>query len=156
MKRGIFPGTFDPFTIGHQAIVARALSLIDELVIGVGINESKKNIFSIDDRVEMIKELYRNNPRIQVLPYQGLTIDFARQINSRFIIRGVRNVADFEYEKMIAEINRKLGQLETIFLFSEPELAYISSSMVRELLFFKKDISSFIPKEINISNKLKK
>ena len=150
MRRAIFPGTFDPFTIGHSSIVTRALTFMDEVIIGIGINENKNTYFPIEKRVAMIQNFYRNDPRIKVYSYDGLTIDFAQQVDAQFIIRGIRTVKDFEYEETIADINRKLAGIETILLFTEPELTCISSTTVRELLQFGKDISQFIPEGMEI------
>ena len=150
MRRAIFPGTFDPFTIGHYSIVTRALTFMDEVTIGRGINENKNTYFPIEKRVEMIQKLYKNEPRIKVMSYDCLTIDFAQQVDAQFIVRGIRTVKDFEYEETIADINRKLAGIETILLFTEPELTCISSTIVRELLSYNKDISMFIPEGMEI------
>ena len=150
MRRAIFPGTFDPFTIGHYSIVTRALTFMDEVTIGIGINENKNTYFTIEKRVEMIQKLYKNEPRIKVMSYDCLTIDFAQQVDAQFIVRGIRTVKDFEYEETIADINRKLAGIETILLFTEPELTCISSTIVRELLSYNKDISMFIPEGMEI------
>ena len=150
MRRAIFPGTFDPFTIGHYSIVTRALTFMDEVTIGIGINENKNTYFPIEKRVEMIQKLYKNEPRIKVMSYDCLTIDFAQQVDAQFIVRGIRTVKDFEYEETIADINRKLAGIETILLFTEPELTCISSTIVRELLSYNKDISMFIPQGMEI------
>ncbi|MCI1682227.1 MAG: pantetheine-phosphate adenylyltransferase [Bacteroides sp.] len=150
MRRAIFPGTFDPFTIGHYSIVTRALAFMDEIVIGIGINENKNTYFPIAKREKMIRDFYQNEPRITVDSYDSLTIDFAKKVNAQFIIRGIRTVKDFEYEETIADINRKLSGVETILLFTEPELTCISSTTVRELLQYGKDISQFIPKGMKI------
>lgn len=150
MRRAIFPGTFDPFTIGHYSIVTRSLTFMDEVIIGIGINENKNTYFPIEKRVDMIRKLYRNEPRIKVLSYDCLTVDFAQQVDAQFIVRGIRTVKDFEYEETIADINRKLTGVETILLFTEPELTCVSSTIVRELLGFNKDISMFIPEGMEI------
>ena len=150
MRRAIFPGTFDPFTIGHYSIVTRALTFMDEVTLGIGINENKNTYFPIEKRVEMIQKLYKNEPRIKVMSYDCLTIDFAQQVDAQFIVRGIRTVKDFEYEETIADINRKLAGIETILLFTEPELTCISSTIVRELLSYNKDISMFIPEGMEI------
>lgn len=150
MRRAIFPGTFDPFTIGHFSIVTRSLTFMDEVIIGIGINENKNTYFPIEKRVDMIRKLYRNEPRIKVLSYDCLTVDFAKQVDAQFIVRGIRTVKDFEYEETIADINRKLTGVETILLFTEPELTCVSSTIVRELLGFNKDISMFIPEGMEI------
>ena len=145
MKRAIFPGTFDPFTVGHFSVVKRALTFMDEIVIGIGINENKKTYFPIEKRVEMICNLYKDEPRIKVQPYNSLTIDFAQAVDAKFIVRGIRTVKDFEYEETIADVNRQLAGIETILLFTEPELTCVSSTIVRELLQYNKDVSRFIP-----------
>lgn len=150
MRRAIFPGTFDPFTIGHYSIVTRTLTFMDEVIIGIGINENKNTYFPIEKRVEMIQRFYQNEPRIKVQSYDCLTVDFAKQVDASFIVRGIRTVKDFEYEETIADINRKLTGVETILLFTEPELTCVSSTIVRELLSFDKDISMFIPEGMEI------
>lgn len=150
MRRAIFPGTFDPFTIGHYSIVTRSLTFMDEVIIGIGINENKNTYFPVEKRAEMINKLYRDEPRIKVQSYDCLTVDFAKQVDAPFIVRGIRTVKDFEYEETIADINRKLTGVETILLFTEPELTCISSTIVRELLSFNKDISMFIPEGMEI------
>ena len=150
MKKAIFPGTFDPFTIGHFSVVKRALTFMDEIIIGIGVNDSKRTWFPTERRVEMIRALYADKPRISVEAYSGLTVDFARERGAGFIIRGIRTVHDFEYEETIADINRKLAGVETILLFTEPELTSISSTIVRELLPYGKDVSAFLPEGIKI------
>ena len=150
MRKAIFPGTFDPFTIGHYSVVERALTFMDEIVIGIGINENKNTYFPIEKREEMIRELYKDEPRIQVMSYDCLTIDCAGS-RSRFIVRGYPYGEGFEYEETIADINRKLAGIETILLFTEPELTCVSSTIVRELLTYNKDISQFIPKGMKMS-----
>lgn len=150
MKKAIFPGTFDPFTVGHFSVVKRALTFMDEIVIGIGINESKRTWFPTEKRVQMIRELYADEPRIKVEAYSGLTIDFARECGAKFIVRGIRTVRDFEYEETIADINRKMAGIETILLFTEPELTSISSTIVRELLQFGKDVTPFLPEGMKL------
>jgi pantetheine-phosphate adenylyltransferase len=150
MIRAIFPGTFDPFTKGHYSIVERALTFMDEVVIGVGINEGKHTMFSPERRIEMISKLYANEPRVKVEAYSTLTVDFARKVDAQFMVRGIRSVKDFEYEESIADINRRLAGIETILLFTEPELSCVSSSVVRELLSFHKDVSMFLPEGMTI------
>lgn len=145
MRTAIFPGTFDPFTIGHNALVHRALQFVDELYIAIGINTEKRTMFSLEERMERIATLYKSEPRIHVVSYEGLTTDFAQSIGAQFIVRGVRSTIDFEYERNIADINRMLTGIETLLLISEPEYAAISSSMVRELAHFGKDISKYLP-----------
>ena len=142
----LFPGTFDPFTIGHESLVKRGLLLMDEIVIAIGVNDLKKTYFTLDQRIEFITKLYKEEPRVKVASYESLTVDFAKKIGARFILRGIRSVIDFEYEKTIADMNRTISGIETFLLFTEPSLTHISSSHVRELLRYGHDISSFIPK----------
>ena len=151
MTRAIFPGTFDPFTAGHASVVKRALTFIDEIVIGIGVNENKNTHFPVAKRLAMIDHYYKDNPRVTVRSYDSLTIDFARQVEANLIIRGIRTVKDFEYEETIADINRKLAGIETILLFTEPELTCVSSTIVRELLQFQKDVSQFLPEGMDIT-----
>ena len=143
--RAIFPGTFDPFTVGHESVVRRALTFVDELVIGIGVNDNKRSHYDVERRLQTIRSYYRNEPRVQVEAYADLTIDFARRVDAQLIIRGIRTVKDFEYEETIADINRKLTGIETILLFTEPELTAVSSTIVRELLKYGKDVSQFLP-----------
>ena len=145
MRTAIFPGTFDPFTIGHDALVHRALGIVDELYIAIGVNTEKRTMLSLEERVERITVLYKDEPRVHVVSYEGLTTDFAQTIGAQFIIRGVRSAIDFEYERNIADINRLLTNIDTLILISEPQYASISSSMVRELAHFGKDIRSYLP-----------
>jgi pantetheine-phosphate adenylyltransferase len=147
MKTGIFVGSFDPFTIGHESVVRRALPLFDRIVIGVGCNEHKVYMLSAEDRVKMIAELYADEPRIKVQQYSILTVDFAKQVGAEFIIKGVRSAKDFEYEREQADINRKLSGVETILLYAEPDMESVSSTMVRELRHFGKSIDEFLPKK---------
>jgi len=147
-KVGIFVGSFNPFTIGHDSIVKRALPLFDRLVIGVvGDHVSKPGLTPATERMEAIARLYRNEPRIEVKPYYGLAVEFARSVGARFIVKGVRSVKDFEYEREQADINRQItdGEIETILLYSEPQLSSVSSSMVRELQHFGVDVSAYLP-----------
>lgn len=150
MNRAIFPGTFDPFTIGHESIVRRALTFIDEVIIAIGINEQKHSLFPVEKREQMIRDLYKDEPRVKVMSYSNLTVDFAHEVGANTIIRGIRTVKDFEYEETIADINRKLTGIETIFLFTEPDLASISSSIVRELMKYNKEVTQFLPKGMNL------
>ncbi|MDD2525129.1 MAG: pantetheine-phosphate adenylyltransferase [Bacteroidales bacterium] len=151
MKTALFPGTFDPFTIGHDSIVRRGLAFLDEIIIAIGVNDSKRTYFSSQCRLKMIEELYKNEPRVKVEAYDSLTISFAQQKGASLILRGIRTVNDFEYEKTIADMNRKISGIETILLFTEPEYACISSSAVRDLLKYDKDVAPFLPKGIVLS-----
>lgn len=148
MRTGIFVGSFNPFTVGHDSIVRRALPLFDRLVIGVvGDNVRKPDMPLAEERMQVIRDLYADEKRIEVKPYFGLTMDFAKAEGAQFIVKGVRSVSDFEYEQWQADINRRLGGIETILLYSEPELASVSSSALRELAHFGVDISEFLPKK---------
>ena len=141
----LFPGTFDPFTIGHKSLVERGLTCVDEIVIAIGINEKKKTYYTLEQRIEAIRRLYADEPRVRVVSYSGLTVDVAQREKAQFILRGIRSVIDFEYEKSIADVNRQLTGIETLLLFTEPAYAHVSSSVVRELLHYGKDVSPFIP-----------
>ena len=147
MRTGVFVGTFNPFTIGHDSIVRRALPLFDRLVIGVvGDNVHKPGMTPAEERMKAISQLYQDQPAIEVKSYYGLAMDFAREQGAQFIVKGVRSVSDFEYEQWQADFNRRLGGIETILLYTEPELASISSSALRELSHFGVDVSGFLPK----------
>ena len=145
MKTAIFPGTFDPFTKGHADIVERGLKIFDKVVIAIGINEGKTPFLPVEQRLETLHKLYGDNPQVEVCTYNGLTTDFAKQLGISIILRGVRSIKDFEYERDIADINYRLTGIETVLLFSKPELAAVSSSVVRELHHFGKDVSEFLP-----------
>ena len=145
IRRAIFPGTFDPFTRGHASVVRRALQLVDEVVIGLGVShEGKVTREAVEQRLAAIRAVYKDEPRVRVEAYSCLTVDFARQVEAAFIVRGVRSARDFEYEQPIADINRRMG-VETLLLFSEPEYASLSSTIVRELMKYGKDVSEYLP-----------
>lgn len=147
MRIAVFPGSFDPFTIGHESIVNRALSLFDKIIIGIGTNNSKRFFIPIEDRVEMIRTLYAHVNEVEVLSYTDLTTEFCKRMNAKFMLRGLRTSADFEYEKSIAQVNQvMLPDVETVFMLTLPEHASINSSVVREVLQFGGDVSKFIPK----------
>lgn len=145
MRTGLFTGTFDPFTIGHKDIVDRALPLFDRLIIGVAESDLKHTSRSLQDRLDAIRRLFADDDRVRVVAYKDLTIDLARREQASFIIRGVRSVKDYEYELAQADFNRRMGGVETLLLPARPELGFVSSSLVRELEFFGKDASSFLP-----------
>ena len=145
MRIALFPGSFDPFTRGHQAIVERALPMFDKLVIAIGVNRAKKGWMPIEERLERLRALYADEPRVEVVTYETLTMDLAKEYGAKYILRGVRSVTDFEYERTIADANRKIGGLETIFLISDAETAHISSSLVRELASFGHDVTDLLP-----------
>ncbi len=145
----LFPGTFDPITLGHVDVIKRAVSLFDKLVIGVGINSSKQPMFTVEQRTGWIKEIFKDDPRIEVTGYEGLTVHFCQEIGAKFILRGIRYVSDFEYEKAIADMNRMLSQeVETIFLTCAPQFSTISSTIVRDVIRNGGDVKLFIPKEV--------
>ena len=134
MKKAIFPGSFDPITLGHHDIINRSLSLFDEIIIAIGINADKKYMFDLSDRKQFIEQTFGQEPKIKVITYEGLTVDLCKKMNSDFILRGLRNPADFEFEKAIAHTNRKLSDIETVFLLTAPETSFISSSIVRDVI----------------------
>lgn len=145
----LFPGTFDPITLGHTDIIDRALPLFDKLVIGIGVNAGKIPMFTVEQRVEWIREIYRNEPKIEVSSYEGLTVQFCKTVRANFILRGIRYVSDFEYEKAIADINRKMdSQIETIFLTCSPEFSTIASTLVRDVIRNGGDAAQFLPEVV--------
>lgn len=146
----IFPGTFDPFTKGHYSVVSRALSMFDEVVIAIGVNALKRPMFTVEERTAMLESLFANEPRVKVMSYSGLTVDVARECGAQFMLRGVRSVIDFEYERSIADVNREISGLETVMLFTEPMYAHISSSVVRELLSYGRDVTAFVPEQMKL------
>ena len=148
MKRFVFPGSFDPITIGHQEIIERALPLCDELIIAVGKNNEKKNMFSLEERIKFIEETNKNNSKVVVESYEGLTVDFCKKVKADALLRGLRNPADFEFEKSVAQMNRKLTGIETVFLLTSASHSFISSSIVREIMRFGGDYSSLVPNTV--------
>ncbi len=149
-KIGVFPGSFDPFTKGHHDIVLRSLNILDEIIIGIGYNSTKKNrYFDIEDMVEKIKFIYKDEPRVTVVVYNELTSSLAKKYKANFLIRGLRNTTDFEYENTISQMNRSLNpELETIFLITSPQYAAISSTIIREVHKFGGDVSNYLPYKI--------
>lgn len=147
MRTGLFVGSFDPFTIGHADIVQRALPLLDRLVIGVGINPDKHTMLSPEERVKIIRDLYADDARVTVEAYSDLTVDLAKRVGAQFFVRGVRSVKDFEYERDLADCNKRLGNVETILLYADPTLTAVSSSVYRQLVYFNKDASWMLPKK---------
>lgn len=146
MKIALFPGSFDPITIAHVDILNRALPLFDKIVVGIGLNSSKQNFLSAEKREEIVGELFINNPKVEVRLYEGLTVDFCRKINAKYMVRGIRTASDFEYERAIAQINQTMmPEVETILLLSKPEYSAISSTIVRDILRNHGDVSPFVP-----------
>ena len=150
MKRAVFPGSFDPITLGHLDIVERSIPLFDEIIIGVGTNSEKKYMFSLKKRMDFIEETFFNYNKISVSQYEGLTIDFCKKIQADFIIRGLRNPADFEFEKAIAHTNRKLSGIETVFMLTAAKTSFISSSIVREIISNQGDYKQLVPSSVRI------
>ncbi len=148
MKKAVFPGSFDPLTLGHCDIINKSLDLFDEIVLAIGVNSTKENMFSIDQRKKFINDEFVNEEKIKILTYDGLTVDFCKTINADFIVRGLRNPADFEFEKAIAQTNKKLTGIETVFFLTSPETAYISSSIVREIITNKGEYTKLVPKSV--------
>lgn len=146
LPTALFVGTFDPFTIGHADIVKRTLRLVSKLVIGVGVNPDKHTMFSPEQRINAIRNLYADEPRVSVEPYSDFAIDLAQRTGAQFIVRGVRSVKDFEFERDQAEYNKRLGNVETLLLYADPTLTAISSSAYRQLVYFHKDASWMLPK----------
>lgn len=145
MKRAIFPGSFDPLTLGHYDIIKRGITLFDEIIIAVGINAEKKYMFSLDERKKFITEAFKDEPKIKIQTYQGLTVDFCKKVNADFILRGLRNPADFEFEKAIAHTNRQLSEIETVFLLTSSGKSFISSSIVRDVIRNGGDYTGLVP-----------
>ena len=150
MKRAVFPGSFDPITLGHYDIIKRGLGLFDEVIIAIGINADKKYMFSLEDRKRFIEEAFGKDQKIKVMTYSGLTIDFCKKQNAAFILRGLRNPADFEFEKAIAHTNRKLSEIETVFLLTSSGKSYISSSIVRDVIRNNGNYTSLVPDTVRI------
>ncbi|MBU2947262.1 pantetheine-phosphate adenylyltransferase [Zobellia uliginosa] len=145
MRRAIFPGSFDPLTLGHFDIIQRGITLFDEIIIAIGVNADKKYMFSLEQRMNFIVEAFRHEPKIKVLTYEGLTVDFCKKVDADFILRGLRNPGDFEFEKAIAHTNRKLSEIETVFLLTSSGKSYISSSIVRDVIRNGGDYTSLVP-----------
>ena len=150
MKRAVFPGSFDPLTLGHQDIVERGATIFDEIIVGIGYNAEKSHMFSIDQRKEFIAQCFQENPKVKVIDYQGLTIDFCKSVGANYLLRGVRNNGDFEFEKAIARTNRELSNIETVFLLTSIQTSFISSSIVREIIRNKGDYKRFVPDCVRI------
>lgn len=147
MKRiAVFAGSFDPFTIGHKNIVDRALqSVADEVIVAIGINHEKKYMFSLEERLQAIQKAFQSEPRVRVESYEGLTTDFAKRVGASFLLRGVRSVKDYEFERDMAEVNHRLTGIETVLLFTDAQYSCVSSSIVRELISYHQDVKDFLP-----------
>jgi len=150
MKKAVFPGSFDPITLGHVDLIYRGLEIFDEIIIAIGVNADKKQLLPLEDKIQQIKNTFINEPRIKVASYKGLTIDFCKSVNSKYILRGLRNSSDFNYEQSIAQTNSSLSLIESVFLISSPQLAHISSTIVRDIIRNEGDYKSLVPKSVVI------
>ncbi|WP_417557836.1 pantetheine-phosphate adenylyltransferase [Mesoflavibacter zeaxanthinifaciens] len=150
MRRALFPGSFDPITNGHYDIIKRGVKLFDEVVVAIGVNSSKKYMFSLEERKQFIEVAFKDEPKIKVVTYKGLTVDFCKEIEADFILRGLRNPADFEFEKAIAHTNRKLSTIETVFLLTAARTSFISSSIVRDVIKNNGDYTKLVPKSVRV------
>ncbi|WP_415375304.1 pantetheine-phosphate adenylyltransferase [Patiriisocius sp. Uisw_017] len=148
MKRAVFPGSFDPITLGHLDIIERSLPLFDEIIIAIGVNATKKYMFSLEERMQFIGDTFSSEKRIKIASYTGLTVQFCKEINARFILRGLRNTSDFNYEQPIAQTNYKMAGIESIFLIASPEVSNISSSIVRDVMRNNGDYGLLVPKTV--------
>ncbi|MFT5862371.1 MAG: pantetheine-phosphate adenylyltransferase [Flavobacteriales bacterium] len=150
MKRAVFPGSFDPITLGHYDIIERGLTVFDEIILAIGVNSEKKYMFSLEERKRFLEETFADEPKIKVMTYKGLTVDFCQKENAEFILRGLRNPGDFEFEKAIAHTNRKLSGIETVFLLTSSGKSYISSSIVRDVIRHGGDYTGLVPDAVRV------
>lgn len=150
MKRAIFPGSFDPITLGHYDIIKRGVTLFDEIIVAIGINADKKYMFSLEERKKFIDDTFADEPKVKVMSYKGLTVDFCKEIGVEFILRGLRNPADFEFEKAIAHTNRDLAPIETVFLLTSAQTSYIASSIVRDVIRNDGDYTKLVPSSVRV------
>ena len=150
MKRALFPGSFDPITLGHFDIIKRGITLFDEVIVAIGVNSDKKYMFSLEERKTFIEEAFANEPKVKVVTYKGLTVDFCKEIDTKFILRGLRNPADFEFEKAIAHANRRLSTIETVFLLTSSRTSFIASSIVRDIIRNNGDYTKFVPESVKL------
>jgi pantetheine-phosphate adenylyltransferase len=150
MKKALFPGSFDPLTLGHEDIIKRGIALFDEVIVAIGINSEKNYMFSLDERKRFIEDAFKNEPKVKVVSYEGLTVQFCQEIKVPFILRGLRNPADFEFEKAIAHTNRQLSKIETVFLLTSARTSFISSSIVRDVIRNHGDYTKLVPDSVRV------
>lgn len=154
-KIAIFPGSFDPFTVGHESIVKRAIDLFETIIVAVGVNSGKKSLMSVDARVDMINEVFDKDPNVYAESFEGLTVDYCKKVNAQYMLRGIRTSSDFEYERAIAQVNKKmLPNIESIFLLTSPEHTPVNSTIIRDIIRNGGDASQFLPENIDISKYL--
>jgi len=151
VKIAVIPGSYDPITFGHIDIIRRALPLFDEVIVAIGINSQKKNLFSLDERKRWIQEIFKDEPKVKVDHFEGLTLHFCQKVGAKYLVRGIRNATDFDYERTISQIHNTIAtDLETLFFIAKPELSHISSTIVRELILGGGDISAFVPDLVSV------
>ncbi|WP_047544962.1 pantetheine-phosphate adenylyltransferase [Psychroserpens sp. Hel_I_66] len=150
MKKAVFPGSFDPITLGHEDIIKRSVKLFDEVIVAIGVNAEKKYMFSLEERKKFIEDAFKDEPKVSVVTYKGLTVEFCQKNNVDFILRGLRNPADFEFEKAIAHTNRDLAPIETVFLLTAARTSYMSSSIVRDVIRNHGDYTKLVPKSVRV------
>lgn len=150
MKIAVFPGSFDPITLGHYDIIKRGIGLFDKIIVAIGVNAEKKYMFPLEERQHFIEESFKDEPKVSVITYEGLTIDLCKKVGAEFILRGLRNPADFEFEKAIAHTNRELSRIETVFLLTSAHTSYISSSIVRDVLRNGGDYTILVPEAVRV------
>lgn len=151
MRRALFPGSFDPITLGHFDIINRGVTLFDEVIVAIGVNSEKKYMFSLEERQAFIEKAFENEPKVKVVTYTGLTVDFCHKVGAEFILRGLRNPADFEFEKAIAHANRRMATIETVFLLTSAKTSFISSSIVRDVIKNNGDYTKFVPESVRVN-----
>ena len=154
-KIAIFPGSFDPFTVGHESVVRRSIDLFDTIIVAIGVNSGKKSLMTVEARVEMINEVFKDDKEVSAASFKGLTVDFCKQVNAQYMLRGIRTAADFEYERAIAQINKRmLPEVESVFLLTSPEHTPVNSTIIRDIIRNGGDASQFLPASIDILNYL--
>lgn len=149
-KIAVYPGSFDPITLGHESVIRRAMPLFDKIIVAIGQNNDKRNLFPIEKRIQWIKAIFKDEPKIEVQTYKGLTVNYCNEIGANFLLRGLRTSADFEFERSVGQINKKMGHIDTIFILAEPEYTPLQSSIVRDIFIHGGDVSSFISNKIDL------